>query len=161
MKLYEIIDELLFLENNWVDQETGEINEDLEKKLGEIHIEFGVKMESIWKILKNYDAQSKAIETEIEKLRKRKKTIDNNFENLKRYAGQALEPGKKWVSENGLAVYSWRKSTSTNIFAENLVEDEYIDIIRKPRAFDIKAAIKAGKTVSGAELIEKQNLVVK
>lgn len=161
MKLYEIIDELIMLEENWVDIETGEINETLEKRLDEVKIELDEKLENIWKVLKNYESQSTAIKNEIDKLNKRKKTIDNNFENLKRYASQALVPGKKWTSQSGLASYSWRKSTKCNIFDENKIDKDYYEIIKKINVASIKAAIKSGKEIDGAELIENQNLVIK
>ena len=161
LKLYEIVEELLKLEKTWVDFETGEINVELEKQLEQTKIDFDTKMENIWKILKNYDSEIKAIKAEVDRLNKRKKTLENTYERLKNYAAQGLEYGKKWMSKSGVAVYSWRKSSKLDIYNEKLIDEKYIIVTQRPDSIMIKNAIKSGEDIAGVKLIEGQNLQIK
>ena len=161
MKLYEIVKELEKLSENMIDYETGEINIDIEKKIEDLKLTYDEKLSNIWKLLKNMEAEEKALSYELKKLSNRKKAISNSFERLKTYASSCLEPGKIWKSENGLASFSWRESTKCEIFAPELIPEKYIELKREPIKSFIKDDLKSGIKIVGAKLIEQQNLVLK
>lgn len=163
LNLYQIVLELEQLSEKWVDYETGEINEDIEAQMDELKLTLDQKLSNIWSLLKNWDSEISALSGEIKKLTARKKALSNAFDRLKQYAASALEPGKAWKSkeENSVAAFGWRKSTSCDVFAENLVGDDYIEIVRKPNVAMIKDALKKGQAIPGAKLIDKMNLTIK
>jgi len=62
---------------------------------------------------------------------------------------------------NSRIAISWRKSSAVEIQNEEVIPDDYYVIKRDISKTLISEAIKAGTTVPGAALVERQNLVIK
>lgn len=151
--LYEINQDIL----NCIDFETGEILD--YEKLEELQIEKNEKIENIALWIKNLEAETKAIKDEINVLRERNEMKERKIEKLKQYLAGNVE--KKF--ETSKVIISYRKSVSVNITDESQIEEKYIKT-KVETSVDktaIKEDIKNGITVSGAELIEKQNIQIK
>ena len=58
---------------------------------------------------------------------------------------------------------SYRKSSSVEVPDINALDKDYVTetIEIKPNKVAIKEALKEGKTVEGAEIVERQNLLIK
>lgn len=151
--LYEINQDIL----NCIDITTGEILD--YEKLEELQIERNEKIENIALWIKNLEAETKAIKEEINVLHERSEMKERKIEKLKQYLMGSVE--KKF--ETSKVIISYRKSVSVNITDESKIEEKYIKT-KIETAVDktaIKEDIKNGIAVSGAELIEKQNIQIK
>lgn len=157
MKLYEISKEYETALLEAVD-ENGEISQDAWNSLDQIEDKLKDKAIAVACMVKNHKAQAKMLADEIAALTKRKKQAENKADWLKGYLESSLVVTEK--IDGGKAVISWRKSTSVNITGD--VPAEYLreQGPPPPDKTKIKAAIKSGETVPGAELLEKQNMVI-
>ena len=151
--LYEINQDIL----SCIDITTGEILD--YEKLEALQIEKNDKIENIALWIKNLEAETKAIKDEINVLRERNEMKERKIEKLKQYLTENVD--KKF--ETSKVIISYRKSVSVNITDESKIEEKYIKT-KIETSLDktaIKEDIKNGIEVSGAELIEKQNIQIK
>lgn len=144
--------------------ENGEIRSDvLTELLGEIAEARETKVLNIACWIKNLEAEADAIKTEIDRLNVRKKSALNKAESLDRYLRSALIEGEKL--KDARAEISWRKSSSVEIVGDlETFTQSYPDLCKiklEPIKTEIKKAIESGELVIGAEIVNKQNLVIK
>lgn len=152
MTIYQIDEAIL----GCIDSETGEVNEDM---LGELMIQREQKIENIACWIKNLISDAKALKDEKKALDERIKAKENRAESLKKYLESILE-GQKF--ETPKCAVSFRKSQSVNISDLSAIPTEFLRI--KPAEADkteIKKALKNGKTVTGAELVDKLSMTIK
>lgn len=141
-----------------------EVNEDGEvlnyEELDNLNIERDKKIEGIGLYFKNISAESEMVKAEAKNLTERYKRLENKAESLKKYLAYALQ-GEKFSTPR-LAV-SYRKSESVEIGQDFVYDKKWCEVSTtyKPDKKKIKDAIKSGKEVAGAKLIEKQNISVK
>lgn len=151
--LYEINDEIL----NCVDEETGEIIDP--EKLSRLQMESDDKVEGIALWIKNLLSEAAAIKTEKDKLGERQKACENKAKNLKEYLSVFLA-GQKFKTPRVAITY--RKSESVNVSDIREIPEEYLKYKDpEPDKIAIKAALKSGKAINGAELVENQNIQIK
>lgn len=170
MKLYEISDEIENLERLFreqIDEETGEIQE--ENVLATLETDIlsilKTKSEDIVKLVKNNESDEKSIEEEIVRLNtllaKRKRNKDNFLNYVK---VQMVKMGYKKIETN-LGNIVVAESTTTEIFDENLIPEKYktkeVKEVVKISKNDIKKDIKNGLEVTGARLIQNDNIKIK
>ena len=161
--LYEINRELenvinqMFLE---VDEETGEIPEDIMQKIEDLQIMKDEKLESIGVIIKSKKAFMDALKNEKANLDKGIRGCDREIEWLEGYVANILD-GEKWKSTK--VAYSFRKSAKVIIDDESLIPNQFIKekIERSPDKTAIKKAIDEGVEVSGTHIEISNNLQVK
>ena len=153
MKLYEIdeaINEIL----SRVDPDTGELDIDF-SELETLEQNKADKIEGVIRYYKNTIGESVKFADEIKRLGAIKKTLDNRASSLKEWL-DIVELGKY-----GLHELKTRKSAVIEIINMVELDAKYIVVEEKPNKTMIKNAIKAGEVVAGAELVEKNNLVIK
>lgn len=160
--LWEINEEIeqILLFDDMVDPETGEVNEDLMKRLDELEMERDEKLEGCGIVMKELNAEIVAIKAEMDALKKRMTTKMNRLDRIGEYVSRTLG-GKKF--ETPKVAFSFRKSEKVDVVNEDLVPENFCDFEtkRKVRKTDIKAAIKSGKDVPGCVLVESKNLQIK
>lgn len=165
MKLYEINDRIYELLNQEViDPETGEILDvNGFDQLKELELAREVKIENTGLFIKNLDADIAALKEEEKRLAERRKAKENKANYTKRFLSDFLKNEEVSKFETARCKLSFRKSESVTIEDETLIPDEFIktETIKNPMKNDIKKALKAGKEVPGAGLIENMNLQVK
>lgn len=151
MKLYEIEQAI----EGCVDLETGEIID--AEKLEELNIECDRKIENIALWIKNLTAEADAIKTEKMSLAKRQSVCENKADSLKAFLSGYLA-GERFKTAK--VAISYRKSEAVEITGD--VPDAFL-IPQEPKIdkAEIKTALKAGKLVEGAKLIERQNIQIK
>ena len=147
------------LENDfYIDEETGEVflTEDLDK----LDVERTEKIENVALYIKNLKYEAEAIKSEIDNLKSRAEIKKKKAEKLTNYLDEIL-CGEKL--ETPKVALSYRKSTAVKIENEELLPDEFmtIKIDKKPNKVAIAKLLKNGETITGCELIEKQNLQIK
>lgn len=157
MTLYEIDKAILDFEFE-IDEESGEIlNAD---ELDELKMAREDKIEGISLWIKNLEAEKEAVKNEKNNFADREKRLGKKIESLKGYLTYALD-GQKFSTPR--VAVSFRKSESVHITDEYLIPDEYkvFTVVKKPDKGVIKDALKKGKEIMGAELLEKRNISIK
>lgn len=159
--LYEIDQSIL----DCIDFETGEVIDP--EKLNALQMEREEKIEKVALWYKNLISDAAAIKAERDNLSEREAVMRNKAESLKKWLAYALN-GEK-MSTSRVAI-SFRKSESVEIdneeeviaFAQTNNRDDLLSY-KAPTVNKtaIKAAIKDGFNVSGASLVEKQNIQIK
>lgn len=151
--LYQIEEAIM----DCVDMETGEII-DIER-LDQLQMDRDVKIENIALFIKNLLSDVAGIKAEKDNLAQRQRVAENKANNLKKYLAGYLA-GQKF-STSRVAI-SFRKSESVNVQDLTEIPKEYLKYKDpEPDKTAIKAALKAGKDVPGAELVQNQNIQIK
>lgn len=160
MTLWEINEQIEELMVNLIDDETGEINEEIMEQLEQLSIDREEKIESCGIVMKSLRSEIEAINDEIKALKSRAEAKANRLDRLSEYVKRTLD-GKKF--ETSKVAFSFRKSQKVEITDEALIPDEWCnyETTRKPVKSDIKKALKSGEVVPGCVLIESTNLQVK
>lgn len=160
MNLYEIDWELQKAVMDAIDPETGEIiDEALLKNVEALELKKDQKIENTCLLIKNLMAEAAALKAEKEVLGNRQKTAENRAASLKKYL-QGFLQGEKFKSTR--AVVSYRTSESVNITDVYKIPIEYVTIpAPTPKKVDIKAALKAGIDIPGAELQKNTSMSIK
>lgn len=157
MTLYEIDKALVDFEFE-IDEETGEVLNAAD--LDELQMAREQKIENIGLYIKNLEAEKDAVKHEKDNFADRQKRLEKKIDSLKGYLTYALD-GQKFSTPK--VAVSFRRSESVKITDEYLVPDDYCEftMVRKPNKTNIKDALKKGKEIMGAELVEKQNISIK
>ena len=159
--LYEINQDLLNCitvdDGTTINTETGEVI-DLEA-LEQLELERSEKIRNIALWIKNLKSDVTALDAEEKAFKARKDAAKRKAEQLSGYLASVLN-GEK-VTGTDFAI-TWRKSSAVNVLDEKAIPPTFL--VPQPPKVDktgISKALKNGKTVSGAELIERQNMTIK
>lgn len=119
------------------------------------------KVEGYCQMISQINAEVEMFKNEIDRLTKRKKSLENNANWLK---GQLLNfynanGGEKIKA--GTFVVLTKKSTYVDIFDESKIPKKYCTVKVTPNKTAIKKAIDSGIKVRGANLQERENLQIK
>lgn len=153
MKLYEINQEIL----ECIDMETGEII--APEKLESLRMSKREKLRNIAFVALNAAADAKAYEEQEKKFAVRKKAAKATVEWAK--ATLARELGGEKMKEPEFTI-SFRKSEAVEVADEAAVPDEFR--IPQPDKIDkaaLKAALKNGAVIAGAQIVARQNIQIK
>lgn len=161
MKLYEINAALEGLLEQ-VDSETGELTCDLEA-LSDLMLARDEKLEGLALYVKNVGAEAEAIKAEEKALAERRKVLENKAERAKKFLSEFLS-GEKFQTPK--VAVSWRKSEAVELGDSFMVwareQDKFLRWKDpEPDKTAIKAAIKAGEVIPGAELVSRQSMTIK
>lgn len=151
--LFEINQEIL----DCIDLETGEII--APEKLENLQMDRREKLRNIAFVALNASADAKAYEEQKKKFAAREKAAKATVEWAK--ATLAAELGGKKMKEAEFSI-SYRKSEAVEVADEAAVPDEFR--IPQPDKIDraaLKAALKNGAVISGAQIVERQNIQIK
>jgi len=144
-----------------VDEETGEVTGlEAVRELQELSAE---KITNIAKFIMQKRALVAEMDAHIKAVRERMKTQEKAIEALENMVLGGLSVLKiKKIDAPDIRV-STRKSSSLEIFDKDQIPKEFmLEILTvKPDIAGMKAAIKAGKEVAGARIVENQNLSLK
>lgn len=163
MKLFDIDERLAACvkldESRVVDTESGEII-DLEA-IAALEMERDKKLENLGCWYKNLLAEAEALKAQKNAFAEREKAAKAKAESLKGFLGRYLN-GKKF--ETAKVAMSFRKSEAVEFDAKCIgdVPEEFLKF--KDPELDkvaVKKAIKAGESVPGCELVQRQNLQIK
>lgn len=159
--LYEINQNILNCitteEGMTVNTETGEVID--VAALEALELERSEKIRNIALWIKNLKSDATALDAEEKAFKARKDAAKKKAEQLSGYLASVLN-GEK-VTGTDFAI-SWRKSTAVNVLDEKALPPTFL--VPQPPKVDktgISKALKNGETVSGAELIERQNMTIK
>lgn len=160
--LYEIGQEFLTALNSIVvDEDTGEITDF--GAIDALSAQFDDKAEAVACHIKNLAALVTGLKAEEAALSDRRKKVEKRVEGLKRYLTNCFDSVGRDNIETPRAKISFRKSTAVLIEDEAAIPSDYIvqTVTTKPDKAAIKEAIKDGKEVAGAALVENRNIQIK
>ena len=170
MKLYEITDDIVKLDNMFlelVDEETGEIKgdtEQIEKLQEQVQYMLNNKTENIIKFIKSLEYDNDIRKQEEERLKKLRKRDEKKIDNIKKYVLMNMQKiGTKSI-KTSIGNLSIRKSTSTLINEKEIEKDSRYWRVEVKDCFDkneIKKLLQSGEQIKGATLIENENINIK
>lgn len=158
--LYEINEAF----QNWllkVEDNYGEITEELMTEFENISCDFEVKAEAYAVLIKQKRMEIEALEVEIDRLAERQAQAKKTADRLAERLTQALNLFGKDKFETTKCKVSFRTSKAIEILDESILPEEFFKITKTPCKSDIKTAINEGKEVAGAVLVEKKNIQIK
>ena len=159
MRLYEIANEY---QRFLFEVEQGNIPEEaIADTLEGIEGELTVKVDNIACLIKNTNAEVKALADEERALRERRRAKSNMVDRLKNYLVDALTDADIKKVEGTRAVVSIRNSKSVEIDEDAELADEYLRIKTEPNKTAIKDALQGGVKVDGARIVTSQGAVIK
>lgn len=147
-----------------VDTDTGEVAETFDSaKIEALQGERDAKIEGIALTIKNIDAEADAIDAEIKTLKKRLDAKRNRAQRLREFIAGYLHTAEMTRFETAKVALTFRRSKTVNVYDADALPDDFIKIVTeaKPDKVAIKAAIKAGATIPGAEIVENETLQIK
>lgn len=164
MQLYKIADALIDLSvqaEAYAAEHEGEIPEDMATRFDALELAREDKIGNIGCMIKNFNAETDALSVEAKKLLDRAGITSRRATWLKNYLAAYLGEGEKY--KDARVVLSWRRSASVDVLDADKLPEQFVSevVTQKIDKRAIGDALKAGSTVSGAVLIEKQNLQVK
>lgn len=153
MTIYEIDEAIM----NCIDAETGEIIDT--EQLDKLQMEREAKIENVACWIKELKAEAEALKAEKMAFAERQKVAENKAEILKKWLAYALN-GQAFKTTR--ASVTFRKSQAVEIADIYKLDENYLRY-KEPEADKtaIKEAIKAGKTVVGATLVENTSVIIK
>lgn len=159
MNLYEIKSEIEALFSK-VD-ENGELPDDIAQQLERLAITEHEKIENTGLYIKNLLSDADAIKNEVDRLNERRQAMTHKAERLKNYLSDYLANNGKDKFSTSRIDLRFRKSEQVNIYQDIDLPDDFWRVKREPDKATIKKLLKAGESVPGAELVERQNLQIK
>jgi len=156
--LYDIKQEYLEIINQLEELE-GEITHEMEYKLKINEIELQNKAIAYHSIILSKDAFNMQIDNEIKRLQALKKRNNSLIENLKeRLIGAIQTFGEFTVGTN---TFGLRKTERVEVEDVNSLPEEYKTIKVQANKAEIKKALKSGKEINNAYIVEQFNLKIK
>lgn len=142
------------------DEHDGELTPEIEARLTTLEVERDTKIKSIIYYKKRSEAVIDAANREIERIKNLKLREERRIESIERYLGGYIGPGMVWQA--GTLKISWRKSTETEVYNEELLPKDYLKTIIRyaPDKLKIKSDIEGGAEVPGARLLKKNNIQI-
>lgn len=164
--LYEIdrgIEDILNRMFTEVDEETGEVSQDILDELDQMQAARAEKFDNIGAYIKNLEAEAAAIKAEMDNLKKRADSKKRHIDRLKEYVANSLLSNNEMKFETSRVAFSFRSSESVEILDEEKIPKKYMvkKISFAPDKTEIKKLLKSGQKIKGCELIQKQNLQIK
>ena len=146
-----------------MDEETGEVNSDVLDRLNAIQESFEPKAQNVALVCLELKDKKDMIDREIARLKKLSDRAKTAQEWLENYLTDTMTSVGYERIDGTFSRISFRSSEETIIDNIALLPSEYVTVetTYKPDKKAIKAAIKAGKEVSGAHIEKKKNLQIK
>lgn len=161
--LYDLSTALAMLNENIMDNE-GVLSEEFEATMDTLLPVITDKVGNVGKWIRNIEGSTLGIDAEIERLRKRKTTIENLEARLKTYLKDCMEKAGLTKLDTGIMVVSVQKNPpSVEILNEETVNNQY-KIVKSQVVIDKKMLLedlKAGVRVAGAELKQGTHLKIR
>ncbi|HEL1563755.1 TPA: siphovirus Gp157 family protein [Streptococcus suis] len=123
--------------------------------------QFEEKVENTVKVIKNKEADVDQLKEEIDRLTKRKKSIENDITRLKTGLQGAFEITGHEKVKTLLFTVSLANNQPSVVVDEDLLPKKYFVQTLKPDKTAIKELLKAGKKVKGAVLQESRSLRIR
>jgi hypothetical protein len=141
----------------------GELTPELETALAINQEELTVKAGGYASVIRYLDSYIEAGKSEKERIEKLVKTAENTRDRLKETIKNAMQMYGVEKIECGLTKIGFRKSEAVEVTDESWLDDYYFDTktTKTVSKMRIKEALKMGKTVNGAKIVQNLNLQIR
>ena len=141
----------------------GELTPEIENALAINKAELEEKGLNYGFVIKSLESDIDVIDLEVKRLQALKKVRQTAIDRLKSTLKDAMELYEISEIKSPIIKINFRKSESTEILDESLIDKEYMveKITRTPDKTKIKDAIKSGLTVNGAIVQTNYNIQIK
>jgi len=158
MKLYQIEDQIAEILEGTVDEETGEVTIDYDK-LDDLKFEKDRIIEWLIKSYLNLSGDIDKFKAEIDKLSKKKRTLENKQSGLKNYLDilHNETPADYGVHSIKYRASEKLKSGKVDDLPFELTKTETLPVA----SADIKKYLKSGKLIEGWEIEQRKNIQIK
>ena len=143
--------------------EEGEFTQEIEQALIITQEQLQAKAIDYTYVIKNFEADSQAIDNEIKRLKAMKEAKDKAIDRMKEAVRNAMLASGIDKIESSLFKLSLRRSEAVEVVNIDQLPESLVTVKKTVSAdkVKIKEAIKSGLTVEGANLIENFNLQIK
>lgn len=160
MKLYELTQNYRNLQELLENPEIPV--EIINTALGEVEEEIEVKAENIAKLIKSMELEAAAIKEEEARLASKRKNLEGRTKYLKEHLEGAMRAlGKPKIKGKLFSFNIQKNPASLDIYDTSIIPKEYIKIVESFDNAEIKKALKEGKEVPGAILIQSESLRIR
>lgn len=163
MSIYDDIVDTEILLDKCYDLETGEIDEEKEKELHELHDKLIAEgAEKLCKARANLNAEYEGLKAEAKRIDEAAKRTASKIFGVEKSIMWIYSHQQEEKLKAGTFTVSTRKSTQVKV-DDDFSNEDYLIIkeVRQPDKVKIKEALKAGEVIDGAEFITNYNLTVK
>jgi hypothetical protein len=158
MNIYDLTDKLKRV-NDLIDEGAENLDDTLES----LELTFDEKVKGYAAIIRNTEAEEKALKDEIDRLNAKRKVKQNKINYLKDNLFNALQATDKRKVEAGTFTLSIRKNPhSVSVLDEKALPKQYY--VEQPMKLDktkLKDDLKSGLKIAGAELVQNESLSIK
>lgn len=154
--LYDISSDLQDIHNAIIEAD-GELSPELESSLDRLNLALESKVHGIGKWLRNLDGNEIAIQAEIDRLNKRKASIENLEKRLKDYVYLCMvKADKKKFDFPTFTARIQKNPPSVDVVDEVKLPSKYVRIkqVTELDKRQMLADLKSGASVDGARLVE-------
>lgn len=160
MKLYELTQNYMNLQELLEDPEIPQ--EMIVAALNEVTEEIEEKAENIAKLIKSIELDAAAIKEEESRLASKRKSLEGRAKNLKEYLEGAMRAVDKKKIKGKLFSFNIQKNpASLDIYDTSMIPKDYIKVVETFDNAEIKKALKEGKEVPGAILMQSESLRIR
>lgn len=160
MKLYELTQNYMNLQELLEDPEIPQ--EMIVAALNEVTEEIEEKAENIAKLIKSIELDAAAIKEEEVRLSSKRKSLEGRVKNLKEYLEGAMRAVDKKKIKGKLFSFNIQKNpASLDIYDTSMIPKDYIKVVETFDNAEIKKALKEGKEVPGAILMQSESLRIR
>lgn len=136
--------------------------EEVEASLAQLTDNFDEKAENIVKILKSIEASATALKEEEDRLKERRRILENRTNSLKRYLEVNMhQMNRKKFKTNMFSFNIQKNAPSLRVLTEDFIPEEYYKVERKLQKRPLLDAIKNGQEVKGVQLVQSESLRIR
>jgi sucrose-6-phosphate hydrolase SacC (GH32 family) len=158
--IFQIQSEYVQLMNQLIDN-GGEVTPEILEALQINQEQLESKAVNYVTVIRNLEAEADICTQEIKRLQELKKTRENAANRMRDAISNAMKLYEVETIETPTTKISFRKSEAIEIVNENEIPHEFLKVKTEPDKTAIKAAIKSGQSVKGANLVTNKNLQIK
>jgi len=143
--------------------ESVEDNQYLLETLETIEDEFNSKLENIGKVMSSLDADMDSIDYEIKRLQEKKKALNSNKTNLKKYVETEMQKlGKRKVKTTLFTFGIQNNPPSLDIMDDRYIPKEFYEPQQpKLNKRELLKALKQGDVIKGVEIKQSEGLRIR
>jgi transcription antitermination factor NusG len=158
--IFQIQSEYILLMNQLMEN-GGDVTPEILEALQINQDQLTTKATNYVTVIRNLEAEADICASEIKRLQELKKVRENAANRMREAISNAMKLYEVDKIETATTKISFRKSEAVEITDETLIPHEFQKIKVEPDKTKIKAAIKEGRDVKGAEIVTNFNLQIK
>jgi hypothetical protein len=162
--LYDIdlmIQEAIEAIHDEAEKNQGVYSDSWEDILNNLNVDREKKLLDCARYIKTVEAMAEAVKKEKILLAERQFCLEKKADKIKEFIAKSMIHGNDCEIKDANTRLSFRKSECVEIFSEKDLPSQFVECKIVPMKLDIKTAIKAGKDVPGARIIENRSLQIK